>query len=330
MSLIGNFTNISLTNDMYAKSVRTLRVALFSDAWISTTTFLNLIACLATIYVLFGKNPYFKTRTFVMVKILLVNDGILSVIEVAVCAIHVYCSVTGTAQIVKKQTCFIWAGSVYYFIVVNCMIELIISMDRFLTLVKQTKEDLSFTRKYKLIMLLPFIITALIHAICLMDDFENITLLYCSGKVSVGRIMTVPLRVIRVGISLVTVFVYLLTMLYFKYKIVKTMTAMRSEDKSFHRITKILTYTTLFHFIIGPVNVTFFTYLLVYLPDQVAPYGNFVVFMSFLQSMLYFVSFLFVTEFRNDASKAFLGKVHQNQVTPSTQNAGSMAMSQLH
>lgn len=319
-------TNLS---KLIEQSIKAVQAQVTGNIFVLSATLFNLISCIVTIRVLMAKNPVFKTRTFAMIKIFLVNDLCLSIYITSCILFHLFNALNQRPELFLQHECFATIGSSLFFVQNNVFLDFVIGLGRVYVILNPSKDvQFKVSKKFCILMALPFVASIFIFIICHLDTFDEVNLMiYCSNRNSPGQHMTAPLRLISVFVGMLTFCIYIVASFFARFKSTKiapipnnltgsTLNQQNSnlpslQIRRFKRLTKILALIAVIHFITGPFSTASTAYLVSISPEMVLKYGSTVAWMNFIESSTYTVSLMFMKDFRQQFfkiySKAFCG-----------------------
>jgi len=291
----------------------------------------------------------YKSRTFVLLKLLFANDLLLSTYMVIISIWHAFINgLFGFDEIHSNRTCFLVNSPQVFFIKNNCFLTLLISLDRFSIL---TKKPLTITADYNAsnvgfmsTMLILLVLSTTVCVIGFFQPFDSTPVLHCTLKASMSKNFATFTLLISNTLMWSTLFVYLALIVLNQLNIFKMGSPNDQPSiatlKLTKRLSRVLAYSTLIYFLLGPLSSMTLLVLYQVLPAFATSFIAAILgAMAFLEGSFFTLSLLAMKVFRDDFRKLvapnlqwFQNRVgvglNVNQNNNHTENVGMQVIAQ--
>jgi len=324
--------NTSTSKSLESLSIATIRSLLIPQLLYLVFGTVNLLASTICIIVLF-RGKQFTGRTFVFLRLFFVQDFLLTLYMLVVNSIwHLFNNLFGRSEIFPRYACFRFTGVLFCMVINNSMLTFMISIDRLRMTLKPTLGSLKFkwTPGTAFMILTPSMVSCLLYIVSLFDNADSSTIvLYCTTRSSTGPKTTLLFWYTLTSSSYATLFIYLFMLLTARCKLAQIDTSTENGNqissvnainiKMTRRLSKLLAYTTMAYFIIGPLPNTVSALLVSFLPADIVSLGSYIGWMTFTESSMYLVSLLFLDQFREEFLSMFIKKLSSSPtIVPTT------------
>jgi len=319
--------NIQNSTNMKQKSLDLITDKLKTTLPLFTLIVLfNFSMCCASLLIFHrDQKSSYKSRTFVLLKLLFANDLLLSTYMIIVSFWHVFNGLFGFDEIHSKRTCFLVNSLQIFFASNNCLLTLLISLDRFSVLTKKTMAittDYSASNiRFLSTLLILFVLSTTIYVIGLFQEFDSAPVLYCTLKTSWGNTFATTSLLFSNTLTWSTMFVYLVLLVLNLLHVFKMGSPTDQPGiatlKLTKRLSKVLACSTLIYFLLGPLSNMSFLVLYQVLPAFATSFIASILGMTiFIEGSFFTLSLLAMKMFRDDFRKLIAPnfKCFQNQV----------------
>jgi len=264
--------------------------------------------------ILLSSKINYKSRTFVWLKLFFANDLLYMVYTVPYILWHITSVQT---ELMTLRTCSYIVSPLYFFSRNSYTLSLSISLDRLLGFIDILKKKMVVNSvEFKLLApkFLSFISLLLSINFCLQlgvlfDNYDDNALIeICSSKALTGRLLTILTGALLVFESSLTVSVYIFLLVIIGIKWAKTDTSPGQASnlneinvRDYKKLCRVLGYTSLLYFFLGPLFLTAMASVLNFLPSQIAfMISSWMSISNILLGVFYTTSLLFTQDFRQD------------------------------
>jgi len=267
--------------------------------------------------ILLSSKINYKSRTFALLKLFFANDLLYMVYTVPYSSWHFYNKVTGQPELMTLRTCSYIVSPIYFFIRNSYTLSLAICFDRLLGFVDILKKKMvinSIEFKLSAPKFLSSISILLLINVCLqlgflIDNYDDKALIeLCNTKSLSGHLSATLTGILMALEACLTVSVYIFLLVVIGIKWVKTDTSAGQANnlnevtvRNYKKLCRVLGYTSLLYFFLGPLFLTAMASILYVLPSQVALLiGSWISISNILLGVFYTTSLLFTQDFRQD------------------------------
>jgi len=311
-----NTSTISL-EDLSIKTIRSLLIPQLLYLIFGTV---NLISALLCSIVLFRHRKKFSGRTFSFLRLFFVQDCFLTLYMLIFNSLwHLYNNLFSRAEIFPRYVCFRFTGVLFCMVINNSLLTFLISIDRLRITLRPKSGNVKFNWTFCTIIMLigPSIISCVLYIVSLFDNADSSTafVVYCTTRSSTGPKMTLILWYMLTISSYATLLVYLIMLLFTWFKSIKVFNSKSTRQRSkavkainarmTNKLSKLLAYTTIAYFLIGPLPNTISALLALFFSTDAFLFGSYIGWMTFTESTVYTVSLLFLGQFRREFLSMF-------------------------
>jgi len=235
------------------------------------TVLTNGLLCLISLKIFSSNKNNYKTRTYTFLRIFFFNDALLSTYYLMIAIFHLFNVAAGLPELYTKHSCYLLNGVIFLFIRNNVWLALVISVDRLLVLIRKSTVIIAhkpITSNFLLPMLLGLFLSITVHGLTLafrvpLDDSKLVTINQLPACIPTNWVMDLMTMAVIAPVY-VTFFIYSAMLIMAQLRWYK-LTAEEADNivlKRSRKLTKVLGYTSLAYFLIGPTIGTYITYLL--------------------------------------------------------------------
>jgi len=224
---------------------------------------LNLILCLISLRIFsIDQQASYRSRTMVLLRLLFANSLCLSAYCSFLVIWHVINGIFGFDELFQQRTCFVINGGQIFFILNNDLLTLMIAIDRFLMLTEQTISGVYDYKNARFIgtILSGAILSFSLNMLCLFDQFDTEPVLVCTLKSSLGSRFLKPAWFFKICLNWATVCTYIVLMVLNQLKIFNLDSPGTANQANLNtlklakRLSKVLAFSTIIYFILGPLS----------------------------------------------------------------------------
>jgi len=310
--------NISMLQKL---SVETVRGQLTNSIAMLICMFINMFASLLSLCILLVSKTNYKSRTFAYLKLFFANELLLCAYDIPYISWHIYNAVTGRPEVMSKRSCLYLISPMYFIIRNSYTLTLLISLDRLLGFIKIAKNQMvvqpitfkPLAPKFVLLILGLLSINILLQVGSFLDTFEEIQIYFCTSKEALGKYGNITMAAVIGLESWATICIYSFQLVVIGMKWAETDTSPGQSNnlneirvRDYKRVSRMLAYTSLLYFLIGPFFVTAVTILKQVLPSQLfLTISSWMTLSNAVQGLFYSVSLLLIETYRDDFLKLF-------------------------
>jgi len=310
-----NNTTVSLASI----SININRSYLTAQLIVGSSCFINSLCCILSLVTL-SRGKCFHGRVFALLRLLFVNDGLVSIYVLFLQILHVYNNVNSIPELYTRFKCFWIAGEQFFFIPNNALITMMIAMDRLKFTLQPKKpipEKLEFSCLTLFMLITPYVVSGLIYIWALLDYGDSsVIFLYCSSRVAAPNFWVWASVFVFTFVSLV---MYLIMLVATHCKTTQIEPSPQTttnnlsviQAKMFKKLSRNLAITTIVYFFVGPLPNGLSTFFAGFMPDKLLSVGLYYTWLSFVEGSMYMFTLLFSVQFRQEMSKMFRVKQPQ-------------------